>query len=109
MASSNSQKLDWRNSIVALMERVGIDSGLAARKSLAQELGYTGSTDDSATMKYLAAQGSHAAARRERRQGASEPARLVAILSPCLRSVRHSRARGNPCAQGPNGFSLSRG
>jgi hypothetical protein len=50
MASSNSQKLDWRNSIVALMERVGIDSGLAARKSLAQELGYTGSTDDSATM-----------------------------------------------------------
>ncbi|CAN5916686.1 DUF3597 domain-containing protein [soil metagenome] len=50
MASSNSQKLDWRNSIVDLMKLVGIDSGLAARKSLAQELGYTGSTDDSATM-----------------------------------------------------------
>ena len=50
MASSNSQKLDWRHSIVDLMKLVGIDSGLAARKSLAQELGYTGSTEDSATM-----------------------------------------------------------
>ena len=50
MASSNSQKLDWRHSIVDLMKLVGIDSGLSARKSLAQELGFTGSTDDSATM-----------------------------------------------------------
>lgn len=50
MAATNSQKLDWRHSIVDLMKLVGIDSGLGARKSLAQELGYTGSTDDSATM-----------------------------------------------------------
>lgn len=50
MASTNSQKLDWRNSIVDLMKLVGIDSGLSARKTLAQELGYTGSTDDTATM-----------------------------------------------------------
>ena len=50
MASSNAQRLDWRHSIVDLMKLVGIDSGLAARKSLAQELGYTGTTDDSATM-----------------------------------------------------------
>lgn len=50
MAASNSQKLDWRHSIVDLMKLVGIDSGLSERKSLAQELGYTGSTDDSATM-----------------------------------------------------------
>ena len=50
MASTNSQKLDWRNSIVDLMKLVGIDSGLGARKTLAQELGYTGSTDDTATM-----------------------------------------------------------
>jgi hypothetical protein len=50
MASSSSQKLDWRNSIVDLMKLVGIDSGLSERKSLAAELGYTGSTDDSATM-----------------------------------------------------------
>lgn len=50
MAASNSQKLDWRHSIVDLMKLVGIDSGLDARKSMAKELGYTGSTDDSATM-----------------------------------------------------------
>jgi hypothetical protein len=50
MASSSSQKLDWRNSIVDLMKLVGIDSGLSERKLLAAELGYTGSTDDSATM-----------------------------------------------------------
>ena len=37
MASSNAQKLDWRHSIVDLMKLVGIDSRLAARKSLAQE------------------------------------------------------------------------
>lgn len=50
MAASNSQKLDWRHSIVDLMKLVGMDSSLAQRKTLAQELGYTGSTDDSATM-----------------------------------------------------------
>ena len=50
MAAGNSQKLDWRHSIVDLMKLVGIDSGLSERKALAAELGYTGSTDDSATM-----------------------------------------------------------
>ena len=50
MASSGTQKLDWRHSIVDLMKLVGIDSSLSERKSLAQELGYTGSMDDSATM-----------------------------------------------------------
>jgi len=50
MASASSQKLDWRYSIVDLMKLVGIDNSLAQRKALAEELGYTGSTDDSATM-----------------------------------------------------------
>jgi hypothetical protein len=50
MAAQNKQTLDWRNSIVDLMKLVGIDSGIANRKSLAQELGYTGNMDDSATM-----------------------------------------------------------
>lgn len=50
MASESSQKLDWQNSIVDLMKLVGMDSSLSERKALAQELGYTGSTDDSATM-----------------------------------------------------------
>jgi hypothetical protein len=50
MAAGTSQKLDWRNSIVDLMKLVGIDSSLANRKALAQELGYTGDMNDSATM-----------------------------------------------------------
>jgi hypothetical protein len=50
MASNNSQKLDWRHSIVDLMKLVGMESSLSERKELAKELGYTGSTDDSASM-----------------------------------------------------------
>lgn len=50
MAAGTNQKLDWRNSIVDLMKLVGIDSSLANRKALAQELGYTGDMNDSAKM-----------------------------------------------------------
>ena len=50
MAQQSQQKLNWRTSIVDLMKLVGMDSGLGARKELAQELGYTGSTSDSAAM-----------------------------------------------------------
>ena len=50
MAQSHGEKLNWRTSIVDLMKLVGLDSSLAARKSLAQELNYTGDTNDSATM-----------------------------------------------------------
>lgn len=50
MASKNAQQLHWRTSIVDLMKLLGIDSSLQNRKQLAQELGYTGSTDDSASM-----------------------------------------------------------
>jgi hypothetical protein len=50
MASKNPQKLNWRTSIVDLMKLLGIDSSLENRKSLARELGYTGSSDDSAAM-----------------------------------------------------------
>ena len=50
LASKSSQKLDWRHSIVDLMKLVGMDSSLSERKDLAKELGYTGSTDDSASM-----------------------------------------------------------
>ena len=44
------QPLNWRQSIVDLMKLLGLDSSLAARKELAKELGYGGSTDDSAAM-----------------------------------------------------------
>ena len=49
-AAGTSQKLDWRHSIVDLMKLVGMDSSLANRRALAQELGYTGDTNDSAAM-----------------------------------------------------------
>jgi len=50
LASKNKEKLDWRKSIVDLMKLLGLDSSLSARKDLAKELGYTGDTNDSATM-----------------------------------------------------------
>lgn len=42
--------LNWRTSIVDLLKLLDIDSSLTARKELAGELGYSGSTDDSAQM-----------------------------------------------------------
>jgi hypothetical protein len=50
LGSRNPQKLNWRTSIVDLMKLLGLDSGLEARKSLAQELHYTGDMNDSAGM-----------------------------------------------------------
>jgi hypothetical protein len=50
MAAKNPQKLNWRTSIVDLMKLVGMESSLAERKQLADELGYTGDKNDSATM-----------------------------------------------------------
>ncbi len=42
--------LNWRTSIVDLMKLLGIDSSLANRKELAQELGYDGELNGSAEM-----------------------------------------------------------
>ncbi len=50
MAAKNSEKLDWKRSIVDLMKLVGMDSSLSARKELAQDLNYSGDTNDSAKM-----------------------------------------------------------
>jgi hypothetical protein len=50
MAAHNGEKLDWRKSIVDLMKLVGMDSSLASRKELADDLGYTGDKGDSAKM-----------------------------------------------------------
>ena len=50
LSAKNSQKLNWQTSIVDLMKLVGLDPSLANRKLLAQELGYTGDTADSASM-----------------------------------------------------------
>jgi hypothetical protein len=48
--AAKKEKLDWRTSIVDLMKALDIDSSLGARKELAKEFGYTGDTNDSATM-----------------------------------------------------------
>jgi hypothetical protein len=50
LASKNTEKLDWRNSIVDLMKLLKLDSALSARKELAKELNYTGDMNDSARM-----------------------------------------------------------
>ena len=50
LAKQNKQKLNWRTSIVDLMKLLDLDSSLAARKQLAQELHYTGDMNDSAAM-----------------------------------------------------------
>lgn len=47
---AQGKDLNWRTSIVDLMKLLGIDSSLANRKELAQELGYTGALDGSAEM-----------------------------------------------------------
>jgi 3-oxoacyl-ACP reductase-like protein len=47
---ATDEKLDWSTSIVDLMKLLKLDSSLAARKTLAHELGYTGDTHDSAKM-----------------------------------------------------------
>jgi hypothetical protein len=49
-AAKKGEKLEWRTSIVDLMKALDIDSSLTARKELAKELGYTGDSNDSASM-----------------------------------------------------------
>ncbi len=50
LAAKASQKLNWKTSIVDLMKLLDLDSSLSARKSLAEELGYSGDMNDSASM-----------------------------------------------------------
>jgi len=50
MAEKSDAKLNWKSSIVDLMKLLDLDASLAARKELAQELGYTGARDGGAEM-----------------------------------------------------------
>ena len=50
LAAESKEKLDWRKSIVDLMKLLNLDSSFGARKELAKELGYTGDTNNSASM-----------------------------------------------------------
>ena len=47
---AKGEKLAWRTSIVDLMKALDINSSFTARKELAKELGYTGDSNDSASM-----------------------------------------------------------
>lgn len=49
-AAQAGQPLNWRTSIVDLLKLLDLDSSLAARKELAQELHYSGDGSDSAAM-----------------------------------------------------------
>lgn len=49
-AAALGQPLNYQTSIVDLLKTLGLDSSLDNRKKLAGELGYTGDTNDSATM-----------------------------------------------------------
>lgn len=50
MNEQRDQKLNWRTSIVDLMKLTGMESSLAERRELADELGYTGDKSDTASM-----------------------------------------------------------
>ncbi|MDZ7630657.1 MAG: DUF3597 domain-containing protein [Gemmatimonadaceae bacterium] len=50
MATQNKQKLNWQTSIVDLMKLLGMESSLSERRELADELGFTGDKQDTATM-----------------------------------------------------------
>lgn len=50
LAASNPENLEWKRSIVDLMKLLDMDSSLASRKELADELNYNGNTNDSAKM-----------------------------------------------------------
>ena len=50
IAAKKREPLHWQQSIVDLLKLLNLDSGLAARRQLACELGYTGGVEDSAAM-----------------------------------------------------------
>ncbi len=50
MASQYKGKLNWQTSIVDLMKLLGMESSLSERRELADELGFTGDKQDTATM-----------------------------------------------------------
>jgi 3-oxoacyl-ACP reductase-like protein len=50
MASQHKGPSNWKTSIVDLMTLLGMESSLAERRELADELGFTGDKKDTATM-----------------------------------------------------------
>ena len=50
LAAKSGRPSNWKTSIVDLMNLLGLDSSLSNRVALAKELGYSGDTNDTATM-----------------------------------------------------------
>jgi hypothetical protein len=50
IAAKRREILHWQKSIVDLLKLLNLDSSLVARRQLAYELGYNGSTEDSVAM-----------------------------------------------------------
>ena len=50
LAAKSHQRSDWRHSVVDMLKLLEIDSGADNRKQLAEELGYSGSFENSAAM-----------------------------------------------------------
>ena len=50
MASQHKEKLNWKESIVDLMTLLDMDNSLSNRRELADELGFKGDKQDTATM-----------------------------------------------------------
>jgi len=50
LAAKSGHPSNWKTSIVDLMALLGLDSSLTARKQLADELGFSGDKNDSASM-----------------------------------------------------------
>ena len=66
--AKEGEKLEWRTSIVDLMKALDLDSSLAARKELAQELKYSGDMNDFGDHEYLVARTNDEEPRGQRRQ-----------------------------------------
>jgi hypothetical protein len=49
-AEAAGERLDWRQSIVDLLKLLKLDASFNARKTLSEELGYSGPLDDSGEM-----------------------------------------------------------
>ncbi len=93
LQSKNPQTLNWETSIVDLMKLLGLDSSLAARKSLASELGYGGDVEDSAAMNVWLHKQDHDQAGGKWRKGAGRAEALTQKESP-LTEKPHRKVGG---------------
>ena len=76
------EDLNWQESIVDLMKLLKLDSSLAARKQLAQKLGYIRRAHRLARNEYLAAQAGDDQGGGRRRQSARQFQDVIRVAFP---------------------------